>query len=80
MSVNVEKFGEEINGTRLALEEGRLVIIDRYGKREEHTIDSEVIGRSGFFDTLQWTENGKKQDISVSNVKSINGIQKSKFE
>ncbi|MDT2531962.1 hypothetical protein P7D93_19055 [Enterococcus raffinosus] len=80
MSVNVREFGEAINETRLAMEEGKLVIIDKYGKRKEHHIDSEVYGRPGFFDVLIWHENGKKQDINVSEVKSVNGIQKSNFE
>ncbi|GMC02581.1 hypothetical protein K5E_11210 [Enterococcus thailandicus] len=81
MAFDIKGFAIAVNESRLAIEEGKLVIIDRSGKREEHYIDSEIIGKDGFLSkTLEWKENGKNQFKDVQFIKSVNGIQKSKFE
>ena len=80
MSLNVKEFEEAINESHLLIGEGKLVIIDRWGKRQEHHVDGEVRIDSGFFTTLKWTENDEKKEANVPDIKSVNGIQKSKFE
>lgn len=79
MALKLKEFVNEINSTQLALE-GKLFIIDRNGKREEHYIESEVVKKEGFLSTtIEWTEKGKKQYKLINDIKSINGIQKSNF-
>lgn len=81
MAFDIKGFGAAVNESRLAVEEGRLVLVLRDGSREEHNISSEIIGVGGFLaQTLEWKSDGKKQFKNVYYIKSANGIQKSKFE
>lgn len=79
--MDIKAFGKAINESRLVIEEGRIVIITRNGKREEYTLDNEVIGNDGFFGkTIDWKTNGKKMFKDITQIKSVNGISKEKFE
>jgi len=81
MAFDIKAFAEEVNGSRLALEEGKLVFLLKDGNREEHNLSSEIIGIDGFFGkTLEWKSDGKKQSKDIYYIKSANGIQKSKYE
>lgn len=78
--MDIKAFGEAINNSRLAIEEARIVIITRNGKREEYTLDSEVIGNDGFFGkTIDWKTSGKKIFKDITQIKTVNGISKDKF-
>lgn len=79
--MDIKAFGEAINSSRLVIEEGRIVIITRNGKREEFTIDSEIIGKDGFLGkTIDWKINGKKMFKDITQIKTVNGISKDKFK
>lgn len=78
--MDIKAFGEAINESRLAMEEGKIVIITRTGDREEHYIDSEIIGNNGFIaQTIEWKSNGKKMNKDIYHIKQVNGISKDKF-
>ncbi|MBO0446583.1 hypothetical protein JZO78_09515 [Enterococcus ureilyticus] len=81
MTFDIKGFANAVNESRLATEEGKLVIITRTGDREEHYIDSELIGNDGFLaKTIEWRSNGKKINKDIYHIKSVNGISKDKFK
>lgn len=78
--MDIKGFVAAVNESRLAVEEGRIVIITKNGDREEHSMDSEVIGNKGLFGTsIDWKTDGKKMFKQFSLIKSVNGISVSKF-
>lgn len=78
--MDIKGFAEAVNESRLAVEEGKIIIITKKGAREEHYIDSEIIGSNGLFGTsIDWKTDGKKMFKQFSLIKSVNGISVSKF-
>lgn len=84
MAINIRKYADAINQSRLAVEEGRIVFILSNGKREEHPIDGEVVGKVGmgiFSDgSIEWSSNGQKKFKESHDIKSINGLPIKKYE
>ncbi|MBO0467515.1 hypothetical protein JZO73_08185 [Enterococcus plantarum] len=79
--MDIKGFAQAINESRLAMEEGRIVIINRFGEREEYSLDTEINGNDGFLaQTLGWESDGKKVSKDVYHIKSVNGILKDKFK
>lgn len=79
--MDIKGFSKAINESRLAMEEGKLVIITRIGDREEYNLDSEIIGNDGFLaKTLEFKSDGKKVSKDIYHIKSANGISKDKFK
>ena len=81
MAFDIKGFAEEVNGSRLAIEEGRLSIINHLGERKEYQLDGEIYPIDGFLSkSLRWKSDGKKETMDILKIKSANGIQKSKYE
>lgn len=79
--MDIKGFAEAINESRLAIEEGRMVIITRLGEREEYSLDTEITYSDGIFaQTLDWKTDGKQVKKDIYHIKSVNGIPKDKFK
>lgn len=78
--MDIRGFAQAVNESRLAMEEGKIVIITRIGDREEYNLESEITGYLGFFTSLEWKSDGKKVSKNISDIKSVNGISKDKFK
>jgi hypothetical protein len=79
--MDIKGFVQAINESRLAMEEGKLVIITRLGEREEYSLDTEIIGNDGFLaKTLEFKSDDKKVSKDIYHIKSANGISKDKFK
>ena len=81
MAFDIKGFASSVNETRLAVEEGRIVIVNHLDERKEYSLDGELYGIDSLFSkSLSWRSNGKKEIMNVLKIKSVNGIQKSNFE
>ncbi|MBO0467495.1 hypothetical protein JZO73_08085 [Enterococcus plantarum] len=79
--MDIRGFAQAVNESRLAMEEGKIVIITRTGDREEYSLDTEINGNDGFLaKTLEFKSNGKKESKDIYHIKSANGISKDKFK
>lgn len=80
MAFNIKEFVKEINQSQMTLQ-GKLIIIDRKGDREEHDLESEVTPKDGMMVTgIEWIEDGSKQFKDIYFIKSVNGISSSNFK
>lgn len=84
MATDMKAFAEEINQSRLTIEEGRIVFILSNGSREEHPVDGEVewkVGMGILSDgSINWVSNGKKKYKESYDIKSVNGIAIAKYK
>ncbi|ALS38491.1 hypothetical protein ABID30_002198 [Enterococcus rotai] len=79
--MDIKGFAQAINESKLVIEEGRIVIINRFGEREEYNLDTEITYNDGFLaKTLEFKSEGRQVKKDIYHIKSVNGILKDKFK
>lgn len=79
MAFKLKEYVEAINQSRLASEEGKLVIITNKGNRENYQLDTEIKAFSYGAPFLEFKENGKRVRLKCLDFKSANGILVEKY-